>query len=111
MNGLMWAGFALAVFFAPAMAADMPLKARPAPLMAPAWSWTGFYIGINGGGSVGNDSSTASFTDTPVPVLELNETFGRSLAAAVFGGPVGYNWQGAPPSGIGVEGGSDWSGR
>jgi outer membrane immunogenic protein len=109
MNRLMLAGFALAVFVAPAMAADMPLKARPAP--APAWSWTGLYVGINGGGSVGNDSSTASFTGTPVPVLEFNEAFGRSLAGAVFGGQIGYNWHVAPQWVIGVEGDWDWTGQ
>src|SRR5579864_4417544 len=111
MNRLMLAGFALAAFVAPAMAADMPLKARPAPLTAPAWSWTGLYIGINGGGSVGNGNSTASFTDTPVPVLEFNETFGHSLAGGVFGGQIGYNWQVAPQWVIGVEGDWDWSGQ
>jgi outer membrane immunogenic protein len=34
----------------PAIAADLPVKARPAPMVAaPAFSWTGCYIGANGG--------------------------------------------------------------
>ena len=35
---------------APASAADMAVKARPpAPVIAPIYDWTGFYIGGNGG--------------------------------------------------------------
>ena len=35
---------------APASAADMAVKARPpAPVLAPIYDWTGFYIGGNGG--------------------------------------------------------------
>ena len=35
---------------APASAADMAVKARPpAPVLAPIYDWTGFYIGANGG--------------------------------------------------------------
>ena len=33
---------------APALAADMPVKAAP-PVVAPIYSWAGFYIGANGG--------------------------------------------------------------
>src|SRR4051794_5466593 len=35
---------------APASAADMAVKAAPPPMVAPMiYSWTGFYIGANGG--------------------------------------------------------------
>ncbi len=34
---------------APASAADMAVKAAPAPMLAPIYNWTGFYIGGNGG--------------------------------------------------------------
>ena len=33
----------------PALAADMPIKAPPQPVAAPAYSWTGFHVGANGG--------------------------------------------------------------
>ena len=36
-----------------ASAADMAVKAPKAP-PPPAYSWTGFYIGVNGGGAQGN---------------------------------------------------------
>ena len=41
---------ALVGMAAPASAADMAVKARPpAPVIAPIYDWTGFYIGANGG--------------------------------------------------------------
>ena len=41
---------ALVGIAAPASAADMAVKARPpAPVLAPIYDWTGFYIGANGG--------------------------------------------------------------
>ena len=42
----------LALGVAPAMAADMPVKAMPAAPPVP--TWTGFYIGVNGGGAWGS---------------------------------------------------------
>ncbi len=40
---------AMAGMAAPASAADMAVKAAPAPIVAPIYNWTGFYIGGNGG--------------------------------------------------------------
>ena len=43
---------ALAANLEPAGAADMPVKARP---LAPAiYDWSGFYIGVHGGGGWGS---------------------------------------------------------
>ena len=50
----------LAFAAAPALAADLPVKAPPmAP--APVWNWTGFYIGVNGGYSWGRSSRDLNF--------------------------------------------------
>src|ERR1043166_758416 len=46
---------------APAFAADLPRKAPPmAPVAAPVWNWSGFYIGAHGGGGWGRSDVTHS---------------------------------------------------
>jgi hypothetical protein len=52
-------GGALLVAAGSALAADLSLKAPPAPL-PPAPTWTGFYIGANGGWGWANVNATMS---------------------------------------------------
>lgn len=92
---------AAALIATPALAADMgmPLKAPPAPLPAAA-TWTGFYIGLNGGYGW-NDDTGRSTCVTPGGVF-----FGAGCdagagnivkpAGGLFGGQIGYNLQSGP---------------
>ena len=59
MKKLVIASLALAAFAAPAFAADMPVKAPvyKAPVIAPVYNWTGFYLGLNAGGSWGRQDN------------------------------------------------------
>jgi hypothetical protein len=50
---LLLAGFAMSALVAPAIAADMPVP-------APAATWTGFYIGANGGYAASADNTVNS---------------------------------------------------
>jgi len=80
-----------------ANAADLPRQMyskAPPPMAAPYYNWTGFYVGINGGGAWGSSSwdSTGSF----------------DLSGGMIGGTVGYNWQTGPWV-LGVEGDLDWA--
>src|SRR5215471_586111 len=74
-----------------ASAADLPLKAPPAPVY---YNWTGFYLGVNLGGSWGHqsvdacDALTATTTVCSSGTLRMNGVIG--------GGQIGYNWQFAP---------------
>jgi outer membrane immunogenic protein len=72
---------------APAIAADMPVKA-PIYTKAPplAYNWTGFYVGLNGGYSFGKSS-----TDYTTTALAFSTS--QSMDGWVFGGQAGYNWQ------------------
>jgi outer membrane immunogenic protein len=80
-----------------ANAADLPVRQQyptKAPLYAAPYNWTGFYLGINGGGSFGrSDWSGAGSTTT---------------SGALVGGTIGYNWQ-FNQTVIGLEGDADWS--
>jgi len=90
----------LAMSVVAASAADlprrMPAKAEPV-FVPPAWSWTGFYVGINGGGGFGRSDFAA-----PFPSGSFNTSGG------LVGGTLGYNYQ-MDNIVLGVEGDIDWS--
>jgi outer membrane immunogenic protein len=87
-----------------ASAAD--LAARPytkaPPMVDPVFSWTGWYIGVNGGGSFGSSTGRLdSFTTAPpgasfLPAVTAGGTpqsLGAKHEGGFGGGQVGYNWQ------------------
>jgi outer membrane immunogenic protein len=84
-----------------AHAADLsvaPLyKAPPAPpsQLTPAYNWTGFYLGVNGGGGWGRSWWSGNAT-------------GVNVSGGLLGGTAGYNWQTANIV-LGLEGDVDWS--
>ncbi len=76
----------------------MPAKAPIAP--APyVWNWTGFYVGINGGGGWARTSQTDATGTT---------TGGYRQSGGLIGGTVGYNWQMANWV-LGLEADWDWA--
>jgi outer membrane immunogenic protein len=98
----------------PALAADLPVKARPLPVAA--YSWTGCYVGASAGANAGH---TDGFVTTPATVLpevfgpipinpNVNVTGAFELPAGVIaGGFGGCNYQFASRFVIGGE--VDWS--
>jgi outer membrane immunogenic protein len=81
-----------------AAAADLARRA-PAPYYPPApayvaYNWTGFYVGLNGGGAFG--SST------------WDSTGSRDISGGLVGGTIGYNYQWGQAV-FGVEGDIDWA--
>jgi outer membrane immunogenic protein len=100
MKRILTAAGLLAISFLPAAAADLPVKAPMAvPVMAPAFSWTGFYIGANGGYAFGGRDEVdiaetqngAAFVSGTWPGFA---NFGRLEPKGWFGGgQIGYNWQ------------------
>ena len=86
--------------FSQSSAADMAVQARPmpAPVMAPAHSWTGFYIGAHGGYAWGrNDADVFDATGALVNSTQ------RDTDGWFGGGQIGLNWQFHPNWLIGVE--------
>jgi outer membrane immunogenic protein len=98
--------FAALAFSGTAYAADMPLKAPPAPVPNPSWSWTGFYIGGNVGGGTANTDSTGTATDLGV-TSTFSDTF--KLSGAVGGGQIGANYQITNNWVVGIEADVDWA--
>src|SRR4051812_6854357 len=83
----------------PAGAADLPRGAPQykAPAYVTQYNWTGFYLGINGGGGWG-DSAWNGFAIKNQP------------SGGLIGGTVGYNWQGpGSPWVFGLEGDIAWA--
>lgn len=85
MKKLLLAGAALAALSASAQAADLAAPRMPiaAAVVAPAFSWTGFYGGLNVGLGVVNTNLSA---------LTAGD-LASSATALVAGGQVGFNYQ------------------
>ncbi len=84
-----------------ASAADLPRRApmpTKAPAYAPVYNWTGFYVGINGGGGWG----TSNFNGPAFATGSFNTSGG------LVGGTLGYNWQ-AGQAVFGLETDLDWA--
>ncbi len=82
-----------------ANAADLyqpPPASSPIYAPTPVASWTGFYLGIHGGGAWGNSTS--------------NSPADFSVNGPYVGAQAGYNWQFGGPWVLGVEADISWSG-
>jgi len=92
-----------------ANAADLPRAPYYKAAVAPAAiSWTGFYIGANGGGAWGRNCWT--FIGT-VPAIGLPAPLDEgcnSPSGGIVGGQIGYNWQ-AGSMVFGLEAQGDWA--
>ena len=92
-------GFLALAAAMPASAADLPRGSAPyrAPAYVAQYNWTGFYLGINGGGAWGDsDWNGVAVSNRP--------------SGGMIGGTAGYNWQGAgSPWVFGLEGDIDWT--
>jgi outer membrane immunogenic protein len=117
MRKLLLAGVGAAVLAAgPVFAADLPAP----PAVVPAWSWSGFYIGANGGYSYGS-SDTAGvvalglfvngvpFHGVPL-VTPQTGYVSSSVNGLLGGGQAGFNWQYGPLV-VGLEGDIQASGQ
>lgn len=79
-----------------ASAADLPRKAPPPAMVAPAFSWTGLYIGANAGYGWGDSNGTLALPG--------------SIDGALAGGQIGINYQfPASPVVIGIEADYQWA--
>jgi outer membrane immunogenic protein len=106
-----------------AFAADMAVKAPPAPAPTPVLTWTGFYGGIQFGGGWSGDQGLNFSPNDPVAAQLASGTppffpgeqplatrFGISQSGAVGGFEAGYNWQAGANWLLGLEADFSFSG-
>jgi outer membrane immunogenic protein len=114
MKKLLVLGIALGALMAPAMAADMKVKAPilKAPV-APEFTWTSCYLGGNAGGKWGRfreDDRADAFTflgaPEPADFATPGDANGSSFAA---GGQLGCRIQTSQRLVFGIEGDFDWT--
>jgi outer membrane immunogenic protein len=99
----------VAIGAAPAFAADLPAKApvyTKAPVMAPAYDWSGFYVGLNAGGASSRECYTINSV-AGAAVFPYSEGC-HNATGALVGGQVGYRWQMSSWV-FGVEAQGDWA--
>jgi len=97
-----------ALIAAPALAADMPVKAVPQEPAAFTYNWTGLYLGLNAGYSWSSATTTTTTACEPVgyyctiggpagllnlPAISADGSGAFHSNAFTGGAQVGYNWQ------------------
>jgi outer membrane immunogenic protein len=84
MKKILLSSVALLGLTAGAMAADLPSRRAPAPIVAavPVFTWTGFYVGVNAGYGWSNDDFDA------FDAADIDDDGGF-----VGGAQIGYNYQ------------------
>ena len=119
MKSYLFGSLALVALVAgsPALAADLPARMYskvPAPMLSPAYNWSGFYVGVHAGYGFGDNDTVSTVGQPPLGTLPptniLNVTGGARPGSVgldrdgfVGGGQIGYNWQTGPNWVFGFE--------
>jgi outer membrane immunogenic protein len=121
LKKLLFSSIAVTSMLGSALAADLPSRHAPPPAYvppAPIFTWTGFYIGVNGGfisregthvvgtpifGNAGLVGGPAFGAAAPIAAtFDLRRSYG-----GLAGGQIGYNWQVNQNIVLGVEADAD----
>ena len=93
---------------APALAADLAARpyAKAPEMIAAAYDWSGFYVGLNGGGASSRECLTI-YSVAGAPVTPNSEGC-HNATGGLAGGQIGYRWQSAGWV-FGLEAQGDWA--
>jgi outer membrane immunogenic protein len=89
----------------PALGADLPAYSKAPVVATPLYDWSGFYVGVFGGGGFGNHNLNNALG----PAGFANFTINYDSTGGIAGGEVGYNAQSGNIV-FGVEADGFWSG-
>jgi outer membrane immunogenic protein len=91
-----------------ASAADLPARtySKAPAVVAPVYDWSGFYIGLNGGGASSHECLSIT-ADNGNPVGPVSQGC-HNATGGFAGGQIGYRWQAANWV-FGVEAQGDWA--
>ena len=94
---------------APASAADLgqPYTKAPPPIV-PMYDWSGFYVGINGGGGSARNCWDLVTDPGGAPVVPADPQGCHNATGGTAGGQIGYRWQTSNYV-FGVEGQGNWA--
>jgi outer membrane immunogenic protein len=98
----------VAISVVPALAADLPARTyTKAPPVAPVYNWSGFYVGLDGGGASSHNcwNLTSAIGVGPIPTTSEGC---HDATGGLVGGQVGYRWQ-MTNWVFGVEAQGDWA--
>ncbi|MCP3443317.1 outer membrane protein [Bradyrhizobium sp. CCGUVB14] len=73
----------------PALAADLPIYGKAPAAVSPVYDWSGFYVGVFGGGGYGNHN----LNNATGPAGFANFTANYDSKGGLGGGEIGYQWQ------------------
>jgi outer membrane immunogenic protein len=98
----------VAVFSGAANAADLPatLYTKAPPMVAPVYDWSGFYLGLDGGGASSRECWTI-YSVAGIPVFPNSEGC-HNATGGLVGGQIGYRWQ-VTNWVLGIEAQGDWA--
>jgi outer membrane immunogenic protein len=77
-----------------ASAADLPRKApMAAPIVAPVYNWTGFYVGVHAGWGRSESDASTTFLPSPAGFGLAPFTLSNDGDGFLAGGQIGFNYQ------------------
>jgi outer membrane immunogenic protein len=114
MRRILLSASALALLAGSAYAADLPSRMAPpmVPAPVPVFTWTGFYLGVNGGYAGDQYRYSGSYSEPGLPDgdgVGIADPDGLSANAHITssgfvgGGQIGYNYQFGGPFVLGIE--------
>ncbi len=109
MKNVFLLGFAVIGFGAfPAIAADLPVNARPmVPVAVAAYNWSGCYIGANVGGKWARTTDDVTIAATAGTAAVASRFPADTDSTLIGGGQIGCNWQASENWVFGLEGDAD----